>query len=839
VFPGRQTLFAHKGDPYTAAPAVDVPQVRGKFLYAGEEKLWIRGVTYGTFRPDGTGAAFGSRARVDADFIAMSAHGFDTVRTYTVPPRWVLDAAARRGLRVMAGVPWEQHVTFLDDRRRARDIARRVREAVRDCRGHPALLALAVGNEIPAPVVRWHGRRRVERHLAELYDVAKSEDPDALVTYVNYPTTEYLELPWLDLVTFNVYLEDPERLAAYLARLQNLAGDRPLLMAEIGLDSRRHGRRRQAEVLDWQVRTAFRMGCAGVFVFAWTDEWHRGGHDIVDWDFGLTARDRRPKPALHAVQRALTALPMHRESWPHVTVVVCSYNGARVIEDCLEGLARLEYPSYDVVVIDDGSTDGTAAIARSYGVKVISTPNHGLSHARNLGLEAASGELIAYTDDDARPDPHWLTYLVDTFLRTDHSAVGGPNIPPPDDGAIAECVANAPGGPAHVLVSDGEAEHIPGCNMAFRTSALRDLGGFDPRFRTAGDDVDVCWRLRDAGHTIGFNAAAMVWHHRRNSLRAYWRQQVGYGRAEALLEAKWPEKYNAAGHVGWAGRIYGQGLTAAVTRPARIYHGTWGMAPFQSIYEPADGLRALPLMPEWCFLVVALLGVSILGLLWTPLLAALPLFALAAGATLTQALRSGARARLDASRHSRRRRLALRTVVSALHVVQPIARLTGRIRHGLTLWRLRGPRRVMFPRPRRVALWSEQWRSPEEWVAALETAVHETAAVSYRGGAFDRWDLHVRGGALGASRLLLAVEEHGSGKQFVRIRTWPHVPLAAWPMLAILTGLAGFAAADGVAGVAAIFAGGLALLVHRVVVDCGRASAAVALALDPMSETRN
>jgi len=125
-------------------------------------------------------------------------------------------------------------------------------------------------------------------------------------------------------------------------------------------------------------------------------------------------------------------------------------------------------------------------------------------------------------------------------------------------------VANAPGGPIHVLLSDNVAEHIPGCNMAFRKDRLQAIGGFDPQFRRAGDDVDVCWRLQAKGWTLGFSAPAMVWHHRRNSIRAYLRQQIGYGDAEAMLERKWPEKYNAAGHVSWSGRLYGKGLTRAL-----------------------------------------------------------------------------------------------------------------------------------------------------------------------------------------------------------------------------------------------------------------------------------
>src|SRR5439155_8266130 len=168
----------------------------------------------------------------------------------------------------------------------------------------------------------------------------------------------------------------------------------------------------------------------------------------------------------------------------------------------------------------------------------------------------------------------------------------------------------APGGPIHVLLTDREAEHVPGCNMAFRASALKAIGNFDPQFRVAGDDVDICWRLHEQGFTIGFNPAAVVWHHRRKSIRGYWRQQRSYGKAEALLERKWPSKYNSLGNVRWSGRVYGNGFALALARRAgRIYHGIWGMAPFQSIYQPAQGpLASLATMPEWYLAIAALAG---------------------------------------------------------------------------------------------------------------------------------------------------------------------------------------------------------------------------------------
>ncbi len=559
--------------PRIARDPIPAPRLRarGKFLFAGDEKLYIRGVTYGTFRPRVDGSEVPDPDIVEQDFTLMAANGINAIRTYSVPPRWLLDIAERHGLRVMVGLPVERYIGFLADRNKGSpNIERLVRAGVRACAGHPAVLCYAVGNEIPASVARWFGRGRVERYLERLYRAVKDEARDSLVTYVNYPSTEYLHLDFLDFVCYNVYLESQQCLQAYLARLQTLAGDRPLVMTELGLDSRRNGEDVQARVLDWQVRSAFAAGCAGAFVYAWTDEWYRAGADVDDWDFGLTRRDRQPKLALATVRQAFAEAPFAPSvQWPRISVVVCTYNGSRTIRDCLQGLSRLAYPDYEVIVVDDGSRDATATIAQEYSCRLIRTPNRGLANARNTGLKAATGEIVAYIDDDAYPDPHWLSYLAATFMSTSHAGVGGPNLAPPGDGPIAECVARAPGRPVHVLLTDREAEHVPGCNFAFRKKSLEAVWGFDPQFRTAGDDVDMCWRLQQLGFTLGFHPAAMVWHHHRSSLRAYWKQQVGYGRAEALLERKWPEKYNGPGHLRWVGRIYGSGLAP----PFGLGHG--------------------------------------------------------------------------------------------------------------------------------------------------------------------------------------------------------------------------------------------------------------------------
>jgi len=788
----RDPVADRTGDPYVGG---ERPRTAGKFLQDSSGKLWVKGVTYGTFRGEDDAAGYPSPEAVERDFADMQAAGINTVRTYTVPPRWLLDCAQEHGLWVMIGRPWEQHIAFLDEAGLADDIVRRVRNDVRSCAGHPAIFCFAVGNEIPAPIVRWHGRRRTERFIRRLYDTVKDEDPGALVTYVNYPTTEYLQLPFLDIVCFNVYLESEDRLSAYLARLQNLAGERPLVLAELGLDSRRNGEEAQATSLAWQLETVFAAGCAGAFVFGWTDEWFRGGHDIDDWDFGLTTRDRVAKPALLSVMRAFREVPFPADmQWPRVSVVVCSYNGARTIRDALDGLHRIDYPDYEVIVVNDGSTDATPEIAAEYPVRLISTTNCGLSSARNTGWQAASGVIIAYIDDDAYPDPHWLKYLAHAFVTSNHVGIGGPNIAPPGDGPIADCVANAPGGPIHVLLTDTLAEHIPGCNMAFLRSALAEIGGFDPRYTAAGDDVDLCWRLMDRGGTIGFHAGAMDWHHRRNSLKMYWRQQKGYGKAEALLEEKWPERYNAFGHLSWGGRLYGRGLTLALPmRRHQVYGGVWGTAAYQSLYEPGTAsLISLALMPEWLFFLAGLGVLSLIGLTWSPLLWAFPFFIIAAGIPVAHAALAASRARFPAPASSWPEAARRWGITCLMHLMQPAARLIGRLRHGLTPWRRRGPH-IDAPSAASRTLWSERWFPTEAWIARLEAAARERGAVVMRGGNFDRWDLHFRGGLFGWARTRVTTEEHGGGKQLVRLHAQARVPRLALA-LALGIGLLAFCA---------------------------------------------
>src|SRR3989442_1618790 len=346
---------------------------------------------------------------------------------------------------------------------------------------------------------------------------------------------------------------------------------------------------------------------------------------------------------------------------------------------CLDSLQRLRYPAYEMIVVNDGSRDRTGEIAQQEeGVQVIHQVNKGLSPARNGGMANSRGDIVAFTDSDCVVDPDWLYYLVATFLSSGLPAVGGPNLPPPEDSFVASCVAASPGGPLHVLLDDEEAEHIPGCNMAFRREVLEEIGGFDPIFRAAGDDVDLCWRLQEKGYRIGFSPAAMVWHFRRNTVNAYIGQQRGYGKAEALLYFRHPYRFNALLYSRWRGRIYG-GISSLVPwrRPV-IYGGVFGRGLFQTLYQPPTSFFVhLPFTFEWSVAAALLILLAMARGSWAWAALGLAPLGLTWGCCVAAALR----ARVDAPAAGVRGR----PLIALLTYLGPLLRCLGRYR-----WRVRG-----------------------------------------------------------------------------------------------------------------------------------------------------
>jgi glycosyltransferase involved in cell wall biosynthesis len=808
-----------------AAPNAESIRVDGKFFVAGKSKYFIKGVTYGPFAPGSHGAQFPEQKVVDRDFAMMTTAGINTVRVFTVPPVWLLDAADRHGLKMLVGLPWSQHVAFLDSAEVQAGIRDAVVGGVRACARHPAVFAYLVGNEIPPDIIRWHGPKRVERFVKSLVALARREHPGALVSYASFPSTEYLDVAaFCDFLCFNVYLHDETAFRRYVARLHNLCVTKPLVLTEFGVDSLRGSEEEQRDILSWHINAAYSAGVAGTFVFAWTDEWFTGGHAIEDWAFGLVDRERNEKPAFAAVAAQYRApLPPPLERYPRVSVVVCAYNAERTMDQCLASLERLTYPDYEVIVVNDGSKDRTLAISESYPYcRIVSQENKGLSVARNVGAEAASGEIVAYTDSDCVADPDWLSYLVGKMEEKSLVACGGPNFPPPEDSLVPEAVAVSPGAPCHVLLDDEIAEHIAGCNMAFRRDVLLRLGGFDPIFHAAGDDVDICWRLQDAGYTIGYAAAATVWHFRRNTVQAYIGQQKGYGKAEALLFGKHPARFNVFGQARWNGRIYGD-LSAAMllwNRPA-IYSGTFGRGLFQTLYQPPAGIiQYLPLTFEWMIVALPLALVGVIGQIaagrWWWLLT-LPLLT-----NWTMCLKGGFSAPLA-------RRFAgpkARALVAFLIHLGPLLRGWARLR-----WRWEAlpslvPTDASAPEQRGrlawrerafvLSYWSEAAAEKETVLAALMRGLAAEKYSIVLDTGWNDWDLEVSGNLAGVARVTVAIENHGADRRLLRLRCGLRLsPLFRWiiggpALMGLLSLLFGWIVAAGMLFVLAFAACGFA-----------------------------
>lgn len=747
-------------------------RVDGKHFSCAGERFAFRGVTYGTFQPRQDAARYPDREDVKRDFAAMREAGFTVARTYTPPPDDVVDLAADWGIRLLVDVfyPDWRYVVGTSRRQRRRMVhgARaEVRSAARRYAGNPGILALSLGNEIPADVVRWFGTAAVVEVIEELAEVVREEDSDRLVTYATYPTTEFLPLDCLDFLTVNVFLEDRTAFQKYLTRLHHLAGERPLVLGEMGIDAGDdpRGEARQAAVIDWQLATALERGVAGTCLFSWTDEWWVGDAAVEGWHFGLTRADRSPRPALDVATRwngrSVADLPF---DWPTITVVICAYNAAATVDECLRHTCALDYPDLEILVVDDGSTDATAEIAaRHRRARLLRIPHVGLAAARNAGLEAATGELVAYLDSDAYPSAEWPYYLALGMDSPTVGGVGGPNVPPVNATPGAHRVARAPGGPVHVLLSDDRAEHVPGCNMAFWKEVLVESGGFDPVYTSAGDDVDLCWRVVDRGWDIAFHPAALVWHQRRDGLRPYLRQQLGYGRSEAMVEARHPDRFTPWGTARWRGSIYDS--VAPTLFRQRVYRGQYGTAAFQSVYRGGGHLLDLA-HQVGVPLASMLLLTAPLGLL-TPMLAVPAVLAMA-GLVLLGGV-DVARARPP--RACRTGRLGFRADVAAMHLLQPLVRTWGRARHR-PIARRRGQRRPSLPGPMRAigggTLLAPHEGPRAEVTAAAVAVLHLSGLRVAPGTGWEDFDARVMGGPFLVGELLTS--SHPQGWVQLRVR---------------------------------------------------------------------
>lgn len=209
---------------------------------------------------------------------------------------------------------------------------------------------------------------------------------------------------------------------------------------------------------------------------------------------------------------------------PAVSVVVASLNRPSCLRCCLIALSQQSYDNFELVVVADAAgAEAGKTLAFSNQIKWLENPGGGISAARNAGLAAAAGELVAFIDDDAVAEPTWLAHLMAGFVGPEIHAVGGYvrgrngisfqwKARHVDASGIEHALELADTAPQVVNAPAGHAVKTEGTNMAFRRATLMQLGGFDPALRYFLDETDLNMRLAKAGHATAIAPLAQVHH---------------------------------------------------------------------------------------------------------------------------------------------------------------------------------------------------------------------------------------------------------------------------------------------------------------------------------------
>lgn len=232
---------------------------------------------------------------------------------------------------------------------------------------------------------------------------------------------------------------------------------------------------------------------------------------------------------------------------PYISIVIAVYNRSQDLYGCLESIKTLDYSQakIEVIVVDDASTDESAAVARKFGAKVIvQSENHGQSAARNRGAKEASGEILAFIDSDCVAHSGWLKDLVPYFQDRRYVLVGGYvdswyHQTMLDRYEAAKSALNM-GKQKIIGAGTHNVFYVPTCNVLILTDVYLQQGGLDESMRV-GEDVDFCWRLMKAGHSLIYVPQGKVMHKHRNQFLSCFKRRFDYGTSEPILYEKYPE----------------------------------------------------------------------------------------------------------------------------------------------------------------------------------------------------------------------------------------------------------------------------------------------------------
>ena len=228
---------------------------------------------------------------------------------------------------------------------------------------------------------------------------------------------------------------------------------------------------------------------------------------------------------------------------PYISVVVPVFNRESLIGPCLESLLRLDYLSYEIIVVDNGSTDGTARVVAGYPVTLLSEPVANAYKTRNRGTAHAKGEIVAFTDSDCVADPAWLTELARHYERDEVGGVGGRLVACDPANRVEAFLALGKlqiDEPSRAMALVPDPRRFPSgaqgsANVSYRKSVLDEVGGFPAEFRIHGGSYELCWRVQAAGYTFMYEPAACVAHRMRSSLTAMARQFFDAGDCQPFL----------------------------------------------------------------------------------------------------------------------------------------------------------------------------------------------------------------------------------------------------------------------------------------------------------------
>lgn len=240
----------------------------------------------------------------------------------------------------------------------------------------------------------------------------------------------------------------------------------------------------------------------------------------------------------------------HATPTPTVSVVVPVRNRPRQIKECVDSLLSLDYPKekLEIIVVDDGSEDETPQVLADLPIKAILRPSRsGAAACRNLGWQAARGELIAFTDSDCRADAGWLKELIERMSMHDADAIGG-LVKSAGTGSRIDQYESVrsplySGKQEKEITADSAISYLPTCNLIVKKDVLEQVSGFDLAFPLAvGEDVDLVWRIVDSGRKVLYTPVGGIVHNHRESLVQFTVRRAQYAASEAQLVRKHPRR---------------------------------------------------------------------------------------------------------------------------------------------------------------------------------------------------------------------------------------------------------------------------------------------------------